>query len=146
MHLQGGLGDHINISAVVYESQGRFAQYFNAYAESIRPDGGNPAIIPSIGIAKEFRTDSYDYPIATGYVSYTPNKFFNLQFGHGKQFLGDGYRSLLLSDNAIPYPYLQLNITVWKLKYTNTWMSLRDVRPEVTADGSFRAKYMAIII
>ena len=69
MHLQGGLGDQINISAVVYESQGRFAQYFNAYAESIRPDGGNPAIIPSIGIAKEFRTDSYDYPIATGYVS-----------------------------------------------------------------------------
>ena len=143
VHLQGGLGDKINISAVVYESQGRFAEYFNAYAESIKPDGGNPAIIPGFGIAKEFRTDSYDYPIATGYVSYTPNKFFNLQFGHGKQFLGDGYRSLLLSDNASPYPYLQLNTTVWKLKYTNTWMSLRDVRPEVTADGSFRTKYMA---
>lgn len=143
VHLQGGLGDNINISAVVYESQGRFAQYFNAYAESIKPDGGNPAIIPGIGIAKAFRADSYDYPIATGYVSYTPNKFFNLQFGHGKQFLGDGYRSLLLSDNASPYPYMQLNTTVWKLKYTNTWMSLRDVRPEVTADGSFRTKYMA---
>lgn len=143
VHLQGGLGKKINISAVVYESQGRFAEYFNAFAESIKPDGGNPAIIPGIGIAKEFRTDSYDYPIATGYVSYTPNKFFNLQFGHGKQFLGDGYRSLLLSDNASPYPYLQLNTTVWKLKYTNTWMSLRDVRPEVTADGSFRTKYMA---
>jgi hypothetical protein len=51
VHLQGGLGDNINISAVVYESQGRFAQYFNAYAESIKPDGGNPAIIPGIGIA-----------------------------------------------------------------------------------------------
>jgi len=143
VHLQGGLGDRINISAVVYESQGRFANYFNAYAESIKPDGGNPAIIPGFGIAKEFRTDSYDYPIATGYVSYTANKFFNLQFGHGKQFIGDGYRSLMLSDNASPYPYLQLNTTVWKLKYTNTWMSLRDVRPEVTADGSFRTKYMA---
>lgn len=143
VHLQGGLGDKINISAVVYESQGRFAEYFNAYAESIKPDGGNPAIIPGFGIAKEFRTDSYDYPIATGYVSYTPNNFFNLQFGHGKQFIGDGYRSLMLSDNASPYPYLQLNTTVWKLKYTNTWMSLRDVRPEVTADGSFRTKYMA---
>ena len=143
VHLQGGLGDKINISAVVYESQGRFAEYFNAYAESIKPDGGNPAIIPGFGIAKQFRSDSYDYPIATGYVSYTPNNFFNLQFGHGKQFIGDGYRSLMLSDNASPYPYLQLNTTVWKLKYTNTWMSLRDVRPEVTADGSFRTKYMA---
>ncbi|KRO67428.1 MAG: gliding motility protein RemB [Cryomorphaceae bacterium BACL21 MAG-121220-bin10] len=143
VHLQGGIGSGLSLSAVVYESQGRFADYYNQYAVSIRPDGGNPAIIPGMGIAKEFRTDSYDYPIATGYLSYTPSQFFNIQLGHGKQFIGDGYRSLLLSDNASPYPYLQLNTTVWKLKYTNTWMSLRDVRPEVTQDGSFRTKYMA---
>ncbi|MDG1064504.1 MAG: gliding motility protein RemB [Flavobacteriaceae bacterium] len=143
VHLQGGIGAGLSLNAVVYESQGRFADYYNQYAESIRPDGGNPAIIPGMGIAKEFKTDGYDYPIATGYLSYNASKFFNVQLGHGKQFIGDGYRSLLLSDNASPYPYLQLNTTVWKLKYTNTWMSLRDVRPEVTQDGSFRTKYMA---
>jgi hypothetical protein len=140
---QGGIGEAISFFAVIYESQGRFAGYFNRYAESIKPDGGNPAIIPGQGVAKEFKTDSYDYPVATGHVSYSPSKAFNLQLGHGKLFIGDGYRSLLLSDNASSYPFFKLNTTFWKLKYTNTWMSLRDVRPEVTENGSFRTKYMA---
>ena len=140
---QGGLGKKLNFYTVAYENQGRFADYYNRFAESLRPDGGDPAIIPGRGIAKPFMDEGYDYPVAEGYLSYTPNKFFNLQFGHGKNFIGDGYRSLLMSDNASPYPYFKLNTTFWKLKYTNTWMSLRDVRPEVTASGSFRTKYMA---
>ncbi|WP_339647545.1 gliding motility protein RemB [uncultured Salegentibacter sp.] len=140
---QGGLGKKFNFYTVAYENQGRFADYYNRFAESIRPDGGDPAIIPGRGIAKPFMDKGYDYPVAEGYLSYTPNKFFNLQFGHGKNFIGDGYRSLLMSDNASPYPYFKLNTTFWKLKYTNTWMSLRDVRPAVTENGSFRTKYMA---
>ncbi|WP_339651461.1 gliding motility protein RemB [uncultured Salegentibacter sp.] len=140
---QGGLGKKFNFYTVAYENQGRFVDYYNRFAESIRPDGGDPAIIPGRGIAKPFMDEGYDYPVAEGYLSYTPNKFFNLQFGHGKNFIGDGYRSLLMSDNASPYPYFKLNTTFWKLKYTNTWMSLRDVRPAVTENGSFRTKYMA---
>ena len=143
VYTQGGIGKQLNFFAVVYESQGRFAGYFNRFAESIKPDGGNPAIIPGRGIAKDFKTDSYDYPVATGHISYTPSQWFNVQLGHGKQFLGDGYRSLLLSDNASPYPFLKVNTTVWKLKYTNTWMSLRDVRPSATAERTFRTKFIA---
>ncbi|MCB0464183.1 MAG: gliding motility protein RemB, partial [Aequorivita sp.] len=89
-YTQGSIGKQIGFFGVIYESQGRFADYFNRYAESIRPDGGNPAIIPGRGIAKQFRSDSYDYPIATGHISYTPSKYFNIQLGHGKTFLGDG--------------------------------------------------------
>ncbi len=143
VYLQGGLGKKFNFFAAVYESQGRFAGYFNRYAESIKPAGGNPAIIPGRGIAKGFKTDSYDYPVATGYVSFAASKAFHFQLGHGKNFIGDGYRSLLLSDNASPYPFFKMNTTFWKIKYTNTWMSLRDVRPEVTDGGSFRTKYIA---
>ncbi len=141
--LQGGLGDDLNFYSVVYENQGRFADYYNRYAESLRPYGADPAIIPGRGIAKEFMGQAYDYPVAEGYLSYSPGKFLNLQFGHGKNFIGEGYRSLFLSDNATPHPYFRLNTTFWKLKYTNLWMSLRDVRPEVEAGGAFRTKYMA---
>lgn len=141
--VQGGLGKKLNFFAAVYESQGRFAEYFNDLARSIAPDGGNPGIIPGRGIAKEGRNGDFDYPAAEGYVSYSPIKMFNIQLGHGKQFIGDGYRSLLLSDNSSYFPYIKLNTSFWKIKYTNTWTSLRDVRPEVTEDGSFRAKYMA---
>jgi hypothetical protein len=143
VYVQGGIGKQLSFYSVIYESQGRFADYFNRFAEARKPAGGNPAIIPGRGIAKEFKTDSYDYPIATGHISYTPSKWFNIQLGHGKNFIGDGYRSLLLSDNASPYPFFKLNTSFWKIKYTNIWMSLRDVRPEVNEGGSFRTKYIA---
>ncbi|PHR70168.1 MAG: gliding motility protein RemB [Lutibacter sp.] len=140
---QGALGDKLSFSTTIYESQGRFADYVNKYAESLAPAGGNPAIIPGRGIAKEFKEDAYDYPVATGYLSYTPNKFFNFQFGHDKNFIGDGYRSMLLSDNSSPYPFFKMNTKFWKIKYTNLWMWLKDVRPEVTVDGVFKQKFMA---
>lgn len=141
--VQGGLGKNLSFSASFYESQGRFAQYFNEYAESIKAWGPDPAIIPGRGIGKRFKDDSYDYPVAEAYLSYSPTKFFNVQFGHGKNFIGDGYRSLLQSDVTSPYPFLKLNTKFWKIKYTNTWMWLKDVRPEVTEDGTFLRKYMA---
>lgn len=143
VRVQGSLGKKLSFSSTIYESQGRFADYVNKYAESIAPAGGNPAIIPGRGIAKAFKKDAYDYPAATGYLSYTPNKFLNLQFGHDKNFIGDGYRSMLLSENASPYPFFKMNTKFWKIKYTNLWMWLRDVRPEVTVDGVFKQKFMA---
>ena len=142
-YVQGGLGNKLSFSASVYESQGRFAQYFNMYAESLKAFGPDPAIIPGRGIAKRFKSDSYDYPVAEAYLSYSPVEFLNIQFGHGKNFFGDGYRSLLLSDIASPSPFLKLNTKFWKIQYTNTWMWLKDVRPEVTEDGAFLTKYMA---
>jgi len=141
--IQGGLGEKLSFSASIFESQGRFADYVNAYAESIKPDGGNPAIIPGRGIAKEFNSDAYDYPIAEAYLSYRASKMFTAQFGHGKNFIGDGYRSLFVSDAASPHPFLKLNTSFWKIKYTNTWMWLKDVRPEATVDGAYGSKYMA---
>lgn len=143
--IQGGLGKKLSFSASVYESQGRFAQYFNQYAESLgRPNSETEvAVVPGRGIAKRFKTDSYDYPVAEAYLSYTPVDFLNIQFGHGKNFIGDGYRSLFLSDVASPAPFLKLNTKFWKIKYTNTWMWLRDIRPEVQEDGAFLTKYIA---
>ncbi|WP_298761473.1 gliding motility protein RemB [uncultured Psychroserpens sp.] len=140
--IQGGLGKKFNFTASIYESQGRFAQYFNEYAISLEAEGAEP-IVPGRGLAKPFKDRGFDYPVAEAYLSYTPASFINIQFGHGKNFIGDGYRSLLQSDATSPYPFLKLNTTFWKIKYTNTWMWLRDVRAEVTEDGAFLTKYMA---
>ena len=143
VQIQGGLGSQLNFTSTIYESQGRFADYFNQYAESIRPSGGNPAIIPGIGIAKEFKTDAYDFPLAEANLTYTPSQFINLQLGYNRNFIGDGYRSLLMGDGASPYPYFKINTSFWKIKYTNTYMWLKDVREEVTDEGTYATKYMA---
>ena len=143
VNFRGGLGKQINFTTTIFESQGRFAGYFNEYAESIPPSGGNPAIIPGMGIAKRFKTDSYDFPLAEANITYAPSKFFDLQLGYGRNFIGDGYRSLLESDGASPYPYFKINTTFWKIKYTNTYMWLKDVRPDVTVERTYASKYMA---
>jgi hypothetical protein len=137
------LGKQINFTTTIFESQGRFAGYFNDYANSLKPSGGNPAIIPGMGIAKQFKTDSYDFPLAEANITYTPSKIFDFQLGYGRNFIGDGYRSLLESDGASPYPYFKINTTFWKIKYTNTYMWLKDVRPDVTVDKTYGSKYMA---
>src|SRR5690606_467433 len=106
--VQGGLGKKLNFHAVIYESQGRFADYYNEYAYSIAPGEGGVAVVPGFGVAKDFKGDAFDYPLATGYLSYSPNKMFNFQFGHDKNFLGDGYRSLLLSDTGSSSPFFKI--------------------------------------
>jgi len=143
LNFRGGLGKQINFTTTFFESQGRFAGYFNDYAESIKPSGGNPAIIPGVGIAKRFKTDAYDFPLAEANITYTPSKIFDLQLGYGRNFIGDGYRSLLEGDGASPYPYFKINTKFWKIKYTNTYMWLKDVRPDVTVDRTYATKFMA---
>ena len=143
VNFRGGLGKQINFTTTIFESQGRFAGYFNDYSNTLKPSGGNPAIIPGIGIAKQFKTDSYDFPLAEANITYTPSRIFDFQLGYGRNFIGDGYRSLLESDGASPYPYFKINTTFWKIKYTNTYMWLKDVRTDVTVDKTYASKYMA---
>jgi hypothetical protein len=143
VQIQGALGEQLTFTTSIYESQGRFADYYNAYSETLAPSGGNPAIIPGIGIAKRFKDDAYDFPMAEANLKYKPNEFIDLQLGYGRNFIGDGYRSLLQSDATSPYPFFKINTSFWKIKYTNTYMWLKDVRPEVTVDGTYASKYMA---
>lgn len=143
INFRGGLGKQINFTTTVFESQGRFADYYNRYAESIKPAGGNPAIIPGMGIAKDFKTDAYDFPLAEANITFAPSKHFDLQLGYGRNFIGDGYHSLLESDGASPHPYFKINTNFWKIKYTNTYMWLKDVRPEVTLERTYATKFMA---
>ncbi|MBR9757390.1 MAG: gliding motility protein RemB [Algicola sp.] len=143
LYVQGGLGKKFNFFTAVYESQGRFAQYYNQYAISIKA-ADEAGVVPGRGIAKAFKDRGFDYPVAEAYLSYSPADFLNVQLGHGKNFIGDGYRSLFISDVASPSTYFKLNTTFWKIKYTNTWMWLRDVRPDVVdANGAYLNKYMA---
>lgn len=143
INFRGGLGKQLNFTTTIFESQGRFADYFNNYAKSIMPAGGNPAIIPGMGIAKDFKTDAFDFPLAEANLTFAPSKHIDLQLGYGRNFIGDGYRSLLESDGASPYPYFKMNTSFWKIKYTNTYMWLKDVRPAVTLERTYATKFMA---
>jgi len=143
IQVQGEIGKELSFTTTIFESQGRFAGYYNDYIETLAPSGGNPAVIPGVGISKRFKEDAYDFPLAEANITYTPSKFINLQLGYGRNFIGDGYRSLLEGDGTSPYPFFKINTNFWKIKYTNTYMWLKDVRPDVTVDGTYATKFMA---
>lgn len=144
VRIQGALYNKLSFSSTIYESQGRFADYYNRYALAIKPGKDGSAVVPGQGNAKEFGTNGFDYPVATSYLSYSPNKTFNFQFGRDKNFIGDGYRSMFLSDAATASTYVKIQTNFWKIQYTNLWMWLRDVRPEVIENGVFKRKFAAI--
>ena len=132
--IEGSLGKDFSFSSTFYENQATFTDYIN---DAIHTYG----IIPGQGGYKPFGKNGYDYAWANGYISYTPSRFFNIQFGHGKNFFGDGYRSLLLSDNTFNYPYLKITTNIWKFKYVNLYAEFQDLRTFHTYELGYRKKY-----
>ena len=134
------LGEKISFSTSFYENQARVPQYLSNYIDKTgelrRNSVGNWRTLsgfgtfPGQGRTKRFKEDGYDYAWASGYVSYSATKNLNIQFGHDKHFIGEGYRSMLLSDNAFNYPFLKFT-SKWlkgKIQYTNIFASLNQMK------------------
>jgi hypothetical protein len=67
-----------------------------------------------------------------------------IQLGHDRHFMGDGYRSLVYSDYAPPAFFLKLNTRVWRLHYMNLFQELTaDYRRSGGGDRLLPKKYMA---
>ena len=62
------------------------------------------------------------------YINYSVKKHFDFEFGKGRHFWGDGYRSLLLSDNSDSYLYFKISTNIWKIKYINLYANFKDIR------------------
>ncbi len=126
--VRGNIGKMFSFYTDFYENQAGFVNYIKAWIDSNR-------VIPGMGRTKAFKEASYDYAFATGYINFTPVKYVSFELGHGKHFIGDGYRSLFLSDNSFNYPYLKISTQVWKIKYVNIWAEFQDNTPSVNADN-----------
>ena len=63
--------------------------------------------LPGQGFYKHYNGDGYDYFNIRGGVSFNAGKHFDLQLAYDKLFIGNGYRSLLLSDFSSNYTYLR---------------------------------------
>lgn len=80
--------------------------------------------VPGAGFYKPFKTTADDYFDGRGSIHVNATKYINVQFGYDKNFIGDGYRSLFLSDFANSYLFLKLNTHIWKISYQNLFMEL----------------------
>jgi len=100
--------------------------------------------VPGIGYYKTLSNGEVDYLNASGYVTFGVTKYIDVVFGYGNNFIGDGYRSLFLSDYAPNYLYLKLNTHIWKLNYTNIFAELTSSFDKTHGDFLRPKKYMAL--
>lgn len=140
----GNIGKDFYFETMFSENQSYFPHYISNFNKQTR-------VIPGQGRYKAFKTTGYDYAFSSGFISYQPIKQVNIQLGHGKQKIGNGYRSLLLSDNAFNYPYARIT-SEWlkgKLQYTNIYAVLMNLetggaKTPVSTEPLFQKKALAV--
>lgn len=134
--VRGQVDDIFGFYALFLSEQGKFPNYVNDYIRQT----GTP---PGAGYWKDYKSGGYDYFLAKGYVTITPTKHFHMQFGYDNNFIGDGIRSMFLSDFGSNYLFLKLNTNVWKLNYENIFAELTKFYGH-GADALLTKKYMAM--
>ncbi|HON17731.1 MAG TPA: hypothetical protein PK990_01015 [Salinivirgaceae bacterium] len=128
------LGKQIAVGTLFTENQSIFNDFRTLQIQQL-----TQRVIPGQGIAKPYddNPNGYDYYFSEAYVSYSPSKYFTFQLGSGKNFFGDGYRSLILSDNSFNYPYVKITTDFWRIKYVNLWAQFQHLRgrlPDIAAN------------
>lgn len=105
----GRLGKYFAFGTDFYENQAIFNTKLHDQFKITK-------VIPGQGNGR-LNGNTWDFATASGYLSFSLKKF-NFQFGQGKNFIGDGYRSLILSDVHYSYPYTRLSWNSQKWIYT----------------------------
>ena len=141
--IKGNITNKFSFQTSFYENQSVVPLYLDSIAREIQVYPGQGRIKFSPNSRK------LDYAFSEGSISYSPSKHFNIQFGHGKHFIGNGYRSMLLSDAAFNYPYLKFRLNVFKnkIQYTALYASLQSLERLPLGDSpesTFKRKSLSI--
>ncbi len=105
----------------IFISRTDFPSFQSKYADSL-------GIISHYGILISQTNNNYLFSSLTGELTYKASEHFYFHLGRGKNFLGNGHRSLFLSDNSNAYPYVKATANIWRIKYI--WMAakLKDIQ------------------
>jgi hypothetical protein len=116
--VRGLIGKKVGFSAFITENQERGPQFYQQQVTKFKA-------VPGVGFYKPFKTNGYDYFDARGYITFAAVKnYIDIQFGYDKNFIGNGYRSLFLSDWGNSNLFLKINTKIWKFNYQNLFMEL----------------------
>ena len=116
VEIRGMINQKLGFYTFVSDNQGIFPQYVRNYVDRYN--------MPGEGLAKTLGKNGFDFLSARGYLTFRPLKSINVQFGHDRNFVGSGYRSMILSDNSSPYLFLRIDTHLGKFMYTNLWTSM----------------------
>lgn len=132
----GTIGKKFYFNTSGFENQAVFANYFDTYINQTGMVAGQ-AYNRNAATSK-----TKDWSYVTALLSYTPNKYINIAAGYDKNFIGDGYRSMLLSDFTSPYSFFKLTANLGNVSYMVMWNYMTDRNaPIISPELGFRKKW-----
>jgi hypothetical protein len=121
--IRGAIDGKVYFHTDILESQARYPDYVNTFINKFNA-------VPGAGFYKTYVSSIFDFSngvdflLANAYVGTNISQHVQIELGHGRHFLGNGIRSLFLSDFGTDYFYLKLNTRVWKFHYQNIFGEL----------------------
>jgi len=140
LEFRGTIDNKVSFYTMLTENQARYPDYVNNVTDST-------LAVPFEGFWKRYEDDGVDFLRAQGYIDFGLTKSISAQFGFGKHFVGNGQRSLILSNFGNNYPYLRINTNTKVFDYTNIFAELiggiQGNRGGIFGTGGFNKKYLA---
>lgn len=134
--LERDLGERLTLHASGMAWAERLPPYLDSLARATLVVPGEGHAYPGAAF-----TGHHDWQ---AYASWDAGRFFNFTAGRGKHFIGEGHRSLFLSDEATSYPYLRITTSVWRARYQNLFMALNDIRGAGGDPARFQRKWASM--
>lgn len=137
LELRGMIARKVGFYTFVTDNQAIYPTYATAMVTRLNA-------VPNEGYYKRTIGGNYlDFFTARGYITLDAIKEkINVQFGYDRNVLGNGYRSLFLSDFSSNYLFLKLNTNVWKINYQNIFAQM--TAEKLNGDGFYPQKFLAI--
>ncbi len=135
---RGLIAKKIGFSAYLTDNQERGPRFFEQRIDSMNA-------VPGVGFYKTFKKTAADYFDGRGSIHFSATKYLDMQFGYDKNFIGNGYRSMFLSDHGNSYLFLKINTRIWKLNYMNLFMELTPQTPGINAGNKLLEKKYAAV-
>ena len=136
----GTIDNKIGFYTFLTTTQARFPRYVFDFIRAERQ------AFPNEGFWKRQGQTAWDLTHARGYISFAVTKSIDVQAGYDKHFIGNGMRSMILSDFSSPYLFMKLSTRLGPFQYTNLFAELTadiqfgNLDP---GDGDYPNKYMA---
>ncbi len=134
--LRGRIANKIGFATYLTDNQERVPFYVRDFVTARKA-------VPGAGFYKNFKGSGFDYFDARGYLTFNVTRYIDVAFGYDRNFIGNGHRSLLLSDFGNSNLFLKLNTRIWKFNYQNLFMELHNADNR-SGDRLIGKKYAAM--
>jgi len=115
--VRGTVGKTIGYYTTITENQELFPMYVQKVKDAMH-------VVPGIGYYKNYREGGGDYFDVKGGINLKAGKYIDVQLANDKIFIGNGFRSLILSDNSDNFLFLKIRTKFWKFQYYNIYGQL----------------------